>query len=109
MKSRPYAVLASIGIGTFMSALDGSVVNTVLPFLRAQLRTDVATIEWVSTVYLLVVSALLLGVGRAGDLYGQKRLYVGGFILFVIGSAVCRLSRNVGMLIGMGALQARGD
>jgi EmrB/QacA subfamily drug resistance transporter len=108
MKSRPYAVLASIGIGTFMSALDGSVVNTVLPFLRAQLRTDVATIEWVSTVYLLVVSALLLGVGRAGDLYGQKRLYVGGFILFVIGSAVCGLSRNVGMLIGMRGLQAVG-
>jgi EmrB/QacA subfamily drug resistance transporter len=107
MKSR-YAILAAIGVGTFMSALDGSVVNTVLPLLGAELRADVATIEWVSTVYLLVVSALLLGVGRAGDLYGQKRLYVGGFVLFVIGSATCGLSRNVAMLVGMRALQAVG-
>ncbi|HEV7922253.1 MAG TPA: MFS transporter [Thermoanaerobaculia bacterium] len=106
--TRPYAILASIGIGTFMSALDGSVVNVVLPLLREQLRTDVATIEWVATVYLLVVSALLLGVGRAGDLYGQKRLYIGGFVLFVAGSATCGLARGVGMLIAMRGLQAVG-
>ncbi|MBV9495430.1 MAG: MFS transporter [Acidobacteria bacterium] len=105
---RRWTILAAIGIGTFMSALDGSVVNTVLPFLREQLNTDVATIEWVATIYLLVVSALLLGVGRAGDLYGQKRLYVLGFVVFVAGSALCGFSRNVGMLIGMRALQAIG-
>jgi EmrB/QacA subfamily drug resistance transporter len=106
--NKSYAILAAIGIGTFMSALDGSVVNTVLPLLRTELRTDVPTIEWVATVYLLVVSALLLGVGRAGDLYGQKRLYVGGFVLFVVCSGLCGLSGNVGMLIGMRGLQAVG-
>ncbi|MFL6230240.1 MAG: DHA2 family efflux MFS transporter permease subunit [Pyrinomonadaceae bacterium] len=101
-------VLLPIGVGTFMSALDGSVVNTVLPLLRGELHTSVAGIEWVMTVYLLVVSALLLGVGRAGDLYGHKRIYLAGFVLFVIGSALCGIASSAGMLIGMRAVQAVG-
>jgi len=60
---RKWWVLVAIGTGTFMAALDGSVVNAVLPVLRDQLRTDIATVEWVVTVYLLVVSGLLLGFG----------------------------------------------
>src|SRR2546428_1448522 len=51
-------VLVTVGIGTFMSALNGSVVNTVLPVMRRELHADFATIEWVVTIYLLVVSGL---------------------------------------------------
>lgn len=101
-------VLTAIGVGTFMSALDGSVVNTILPMLRASLHTTVAGVEWVTTVYLLVVSALLLGVGRFGDLQGHKRVYVAGFFIFVIGSALCGISTSVHMLVWMRALQAVG-
>src|SRR5207253_1304151 len=50
--SRKWWVLVAVGTGTFMSALDGSVVNAILPVLRDELRTDVATVEWVVTVYL---------------------------------------------------------
>jgi len=53
-------VLAAIGIGTYMSALDASVVNTILPVITEYFHTNVATIEWVVTTYLLVVSGLLL-------------------------------------------------
>src|SRR5512140_2800115 len=106
--SRPWWVLSAIGIGTFMSALDGSVVNTITPVLRDDLHTTVAGIEWVATVYLLVVSALLLGVGRAGDLRGQKRMYLTGYGVFVTGSMLCGTARSVEMLIGMRALQAIG-
>jgi EmrB/QacA subfamily drug resistance transporter len=101
-------VLVSIGVGTFMSALDGSVVNTLLPVLRSELNTTVAGIEWVSTIYLLVVSALLLGFGRAGDLYGNKRLYVSGFFVFVIGSALCGLAPSAHVLVALRAVQAIG-
>lgn len=89
---RRWWVLTAVGIGTFMSALDGSIVNTVLPLLREELHTTVAGIEWVTTVYLLVVSGLLLGFGRAGDLYGQKRVYLLGFVAFMIGSILCGLA-----------------
>lgn len=106
--ARRWWVLLAVGIGTFMSALDGSVVNTVLPLLGRELHATVAGIEWVTTVYLLVVSGLLLGVGRAGDLYGQKRLYLAGFALFVLGSALCGLATSAGMLVAMRAFQALG-
>lgn len=106
--SHRWWVLAAIGVGTFMSALDGSVVNTVLPVLGQSLHTGVAGIEWVTTIYLLVISALLLGVGRAGDMRGHKPMYVGGFVIFVIGSALSGLSTSATMLVAMRALQGIG-
>ncbi|HJQ22190.1 MAG TPA: MFS transporter [Gemmatimonadaceae bacterium] len=105
---RKWWVLVTIGVGTFMSALDGSVVNTILPILSRELHANVAAIEWVTTVYLLVVSGLLLSIGRAGDLYGHKHLYISGFVLFVIGSALCGLARSAHALIALRALQALG-
>jgi EmrB/QacA subfamily drug resistance transporter len=101
-------ILSTIGVGTFMSALDGSVVNTLLPVLSRELGTSVAGIEWVSTIYLLVVSGLLLGVGRAGDLYGNKRMYLSGFVIFIIGSALCGLSPTAHILVALRAIQAVG-
>ena len=101
-------ILIALGIGTFMSALDGSVVNTILPLLGRELHASVAGVEWVTTVYLLVVSALLLIVGRAGDLYGHKDVYLSGFALFITGSALCGAARSLEMLIAMRGLQAVG-
>jgi EmrB/QacA subfamily drug resistance transporter len=103
-----WLVLAAVGIGTFMSALDGSVVNTILPVVTNYFGTDVATIEWVVTAYLLVVSALLLSVGRLGDLRGNKMTYVVGFGLFVFGSALCGFSSSPLYLILARGLQAIG-
>src|SRR5918911_5523255 len=105
---RRWWVLLAVGVGSFMSALDGSVVNTILPVLRTELHTTVAAVEWVPAAYLLVVSALLLGVGRAGDLYGHKRNYVAGFVIFVAGSTLCGLSRGAATLVGFRTLQAVG-
>ncbi|HZK77763.1 MAG TPA: DHA2 family efflux MFS transporter permease subunit [Gemmatimonadaceae bacterium] len=103
-----WLILVTIGVGTFMSALDGSVVNTLLPVMASDLHASIAGIEWVSTVYLLVVSSLLLGVGRAGDIYGNKKLYVTGFIVFVLGSALCGLAPSARALIALRGLQAIG-
>lgn len=101
-------VLLAVGVGTFMSALDGSVVNAILPVMRTELRTDVATIEWVVTVYLLTVAGLLLGFGRLGDVRGHKSVYVLGFGGFVVSSVLCALSPGVHALIASRALQAVG-
>lgn len=101
-------VLLTVGTGTFMSALDGSVVNTILPLLSQELGNSIAGIEWVTTVYLLVISALLLGVGRLGDMRGHKHMYVAGFVVFVIGSMLCGLATSASMLTALRALQAVG-
>lgn len=103
-----WLVLVAIGIGTYMSALDGSVVNTILPVVTSYFKTDVATIEWVVTTYLLVVSALLLTVGRLGDMRGNKLIYVTGFGVFVIGSTACGFSPSPLFLISARGLQAIG-
>jgi EmrB/QacA subfamily drug resistance transporter len=101
-------ILVSIGIGTFMTALDGSVVNTILPVIRQYFNSDVATVEWAVVVYLLVVSCLLLTFGRVGDLYGYKIVYLGGFGLFVFSSALCGLAPTPVLLVLFRMLQAMG-
>lgn len=105
---RKWWVLLAIGLGTFMSALDASVVNTVLPVINRSFGSNIATIEWVVTIYLLVVSGLLLGFGRLGDLQGHKRLYVSGLAGFVFTSALCGLAPSATALIALRVLQALG-
>lgn len=105
---RKWLVFIAIGTGSFMVALDGSVVNAILPVLRDTFSSNVATIEWVVTVYLLVLSGLLLSFGRLGDLRGHRSLYIWGFVLFVASSALCGVAWSAGILIFFRGLQAIG-
>jgi EmrB/QacA subfamily drug resistance transporter len=101
-------VLIAVGTGTFMSALDTSVVNVVLPVIQQTFGTDVATVEWIVTIYLLVVAGLMLSFGRLGDLRGHKPLYLLGFVIFVLGSAMCGLAPSALSLISFRGFQALG-
>jgi EmrB/QacA subfamily drug resistance transporter len=105
---RKWWVLIAIGVGSFMTALDGSVANTILPVLSQAFNSEVAAVEWVVTVFLLVVSGLLLSFGRLGDIQGHKRIYVAGFVVFVLASALAGLSPSVEALVACRALQALG-
>ena len=81
---RKWLVLLAVGFGTFMSALDGSIVNTILPVISRAFGTDVASIEWVLTIYLLVVCGLLLTFGRHGlgtEIDAPVYVYVGEFAI----------------------------
>jgi len=91
-----------------MGSLDASAVNIILPTVRREFGSSVATVEWVVTLYLLVVCGLLLTFGRLGDLHGHKRLYILGFAIFTIGSAACGLAWSVAPLIVARAVQALG-
>ena len=91
-----------------MSALDGSVVNTILPVIEQSFGSSISTVEWAVVVYLLVVSGLLLTFGRLGDIKGNKPVYLSGFILFISGSALCGLSPNAWFLVAFRGLQAIG-
>ena len=101
-------VLIAIGTGSLMSALDGSVVNMILPVLRDAFKSDVAGIEWVVTIYLLVLSGLLLTFGRLGDLRGHKSVYMWGFGIFIISSVLCGTAWSSTALVLFRGLQAIG-
>ena len=105
---RKWWVFLAVGIGTFMSALDSSVVNMVLPIIRQHFQSDVAMVEWTVVIYLLVVSSLLLSFGRIGDLRGHKSVYISGFLIFVTASMACGLASSVGLLVAGRAVQALG-
>ncbi len=107
IKHRNYILLA-VGIGTFMSALDGSVANTILPIIRQDFNSTVSAVEWAVIVYLVVVSGLLLSFGRLGDLIGHKPIYLAGYGLFVSGSILCGLAQNPTILSVFRGLQAIG-
>lgn len=107
-ENRKWLVLAAIGASTFMTALDTSVVNTVLPVINRSLGSQIATIQWVVTIYLLVVSGLLLSFGRLGDLRGHKPIFLSGFGIFIASSALCGLAPSAGLLIAFRGLQALG-
>ncbi|OAT85450.1 hypothetical protein A6M21_05890 [Desulfotomaculum copahuensis] len=107
-ESYKWWVLASIALGTFMGPLDGSIVNIALPSISSYFHTSLAMVEWVVMSYLLMISSLLLTYGRLGDMYGHKPIYLGGFVIFTLGSALCGFSPGIGFLIGARVLQAVG-
>ncbi len=103
-----WLVLIAIGVSTFMSALDTSVVNTVLPVINKAFGSEIATVEWVVIIYLLIVSGLLLSFGRLGDIRGHKPIFLIGFSIFIISSALCGWARSIEALIGFRGIQALG-
>ena len=106
--SRKWWILIAVGTGSFMSALDASVVNTILPIMRDAFKSNVATIEWVVTIYLLVLSGMLLTFGRLGDMRGHKSVYIWGFVIFVASSALCGAAWSPAMLIFFRGLEGLG-
>ena len=60
--SRKWWVLISVSMGTFLSTIDGSIVNVALPTLRDDFHTDLATVQWVVVSYLLVLTSMMLGI-----------------------------------------------
>jgi EmrB/QacA subfamily drug resistance transporter len=103
-----WGVLLAVGIGTFMTALDTSVVNTVLPIIGRNFDKNITVVEWVVTIYLLVLSGLLLSFGRLGDLRGHKTIYLVGFMVFMAGSFFSGAAPHVNFLIASRGLQALG-
>ena len=92
--------MAPITVGVFMTALDVGAVNVSLPSISTHFQTDLSTIQWVVSVYLLVLAATLLPMGRAADLLGRKRIYVAAYFVFVVGSLLAGSALDFGWLLG---------
>jgi MFS family permease len=107
-QTRAGAVLFVLMVGTFLAPLDASIVNIALPSIASELNQTVSAVGWVATAYLLTNAALLLSMGRLGDVWGLRRVYVSGMLLFGGGSALCAASSSLGMLVAARVVQAVG-
>ena len=91
-----------------MATLDSSAVNLALPTLAVEFDAKFDALQWVVLAYLLVITGLLLPLGRAADALGRRRLFVAGLATFVVGSLLSGLAVNVWMLVACRVLQGLG-
>lgn len=106
--SRKWWALAAVGSGVLLSTIDGSIVNISLGTLVRAFNSNLNVVEWVVLAYLLTITCLLLLMGRLGDMFGKRRVYAAGFVIFTLASALCGVAPSVGALIGFRVLQAVG-
>jgi EmrB/QacA subfamily drug resistance transporter len=91
-----------------MIVLDGTIVNIALPHIETDLGFSQANLQWVVTIYTLAFGGVLLLGGRLGDLYGRRRMFVWGVVLFTIASLVAGIAQNEAMMLGARAVQGLG-
>ncbi|MEU0519493.1 MFS transporter [Streptosporangium sp. NPDC006007] len=101
-------VLLTTVLGSGMAMLDGTVVNVALPALGADLKADMAGLQWTVNAYTLTLAGLILLGGSLGDRYGRRKVFLIGVVWFAIASALCGLAPTIETLIAARALQGVG-
>jgi EmrB/QacA subfamily drug resistance transporter len=100
-------IMSGLMMGMFLAALDQTIVSTALPTIVGDFHHS-NLLSWVITAYLLASTASTPIWGKAGDLYGRKRLFQLAIVVFLVASALCGLSRNIFELIAFRGLQGVG-
>ena len=104
----PSLVLALVCLAQFMVVLDATIVNVALPTLQHDLHFSPSSLQWVINSYTLVFGGFLLLGGRASDLFGRKRLFLAGLVVFTAASVLDGIAPSSGFLIAARALQGFG-
>jgi len=105
---RPWRALWALVLGFFMILIDTTIVSVANPRIMEGLHTDINTVIWVTSAYLLAYAVPLLVTGRLGDRFGPKNIYLIGLAVFTIASAWCGLSGDITMLIVARVFQGLG-
>ncbi|MGV3083877.1 MFS transporter [Enterococcus dispar] len=101
-------ILVAVSMFTFMSTLDGSIVNIALPTISKDMQVPMNQSEWIVSIYLMMVCACLLLFGKIGDSWGKIKIYRIGTLIFVIGSLLCGFNHSLAFLLFARVIQALG-
>jgi DHA2 family methylenomycin A resistance protein-like MFS transporter len=104
----PRFTLVAAALGFFVVLLDVSVVNVALEALRREFAADVVKLQWVINAYSLAFAALLLTSGALGDIFGSRRVFLCGFVLFTLASAACGIAGDLTSLVVARLIQGIG-
>lgn len=105
---KPWPALWSLVIGFFMILVDTTIVSVANPAILKGLQTDINSVIWVTSAYLLAYAVPLLITGRLGDRFGPKNLYLAGLVVFTLSSAWCGFSDSITLLITARVFQGLG-
>src|SRR5215208_5024347 len=103
-----WLALYALCIGDLMIVVDMTIVNVALPSIRNDLGFTETSLAWVVNAYILIYGGFMLLSGRLGDLFGHRRLFLGGLVLFALASLGCGISTSQGPLVAARALQGIG-
>src|SRR5216110_2235353 len=92
--NRRWVALVAVALATFMTYLDNNVVNVALPSIQRDLHLSISGLEWIVSSYILVFAGLMLVGGRLADVYGRRRLFLGGLVVFTGASLVAGLATS---------------
>ncbi|MER5310723.1 MFS transporter [Streptomyces sp. NPDC002773] len=101
-------ILVVVLIAELMNALDGSIVHTALPSIQADTGASSAAVQWIPAAYTLTFALALITGGRLGDLFGRKRVFIAGTVLFTLASLLCGIATGPEFLVAARALQGAG-
>jgi MFS family permease len=107
-KPNPAGALAALSLSMLLSSLGTSIANVGLPAMAEDFGAGFRQVQWVVLAYLLAVTALIVGAGRLGDMFGRKRLLLAGIGLFTAASALCAASPGLWLLVAARAAQGLG-
>jgi len=107
MKNNKVFILIGITLAIFLATLDQMIVSTAMPQIVRDLN-GMEHLSWVFTAYMLTSTITMVIYGKLSDLFGHKRLYIIGVIIFLIGSALSGLAQNMNQLIFFRAFQGIG-
>ena len=105
---RPWPALWALVLGFFMILVDSTIVSVATPAILEDFGSDVGTVVWVTSAYLLAYAVPLLITGRLGDRVGPKKLYLTGLALFTLASVWCGLTNTIELLIVARVFQGLG-
>jgi EmrB/QacA subfamily drug resistance transporter len=105
---RRWKGLTVLGFGVALVVVDITIINVAMPTMIANLRLDFSDAEWVNAAYAVVFATFLITLGRIGDLWGRRRLFLTGLTVFLAGSLVAGRADALGELVGARALQGLG-
>ncbi len=106
--NRKWWTLGAMCFALFMVMLDNTVVNVALPSIQRDLKADISDLEWVVNGYTLTFAVLIATGGRLGDIFGRRRMFLTGVVIFALTSATAGLAVDSTMLIVSRAVQGIG-
>jgi MFS family permease len=101
-------VLAVAVLGDAMTLLEATVVNVALPSIGRDLGAGTAGLQWTLNVYVLTLAALVLAAGSLSDIYGRRRVFILGVVVFVAGSTLCAAAPTIELLVAARFCQGIG-